>query len=227
MTNRSKAFLSLLGAAVVFVILPSLPFGHTIMWPFTMLTTFVHELGHGLAAIAMGGSIIKLELFSSGGGLAHYSGVAPGFGRAVVAASGLLAPPIAGALFIFSGRSRKSSSIILTGFAVLMLVSCALWVRTHYGLLLIGGLGLLFLFFAFRSKAGVHQFLIQFFAVHMLVDTLTRTMQYLFTHRAVYGDSDTTQIASNLGGTFWMWGLLIAAIALLLFYLSFRRVYLK
>lgn len=227
MTNRASAFYSLVAAAIVFSVLPYVPFGSMVMRPFQLLTTYVHELGHGLAAIAQGGTFIKLEVFTNGGGVATTSGVSPGVGRAITAAGGLLAPSIAGGLFILSGRSRKSASVIFLGFTVLMLVSCVLWIRTPFAWALVGGLGLLFLYFGVKSGAGVHQFLIQFFAVHMFMDTLTGTMSYLFSATANKGNSDTANIAENLGGTYWMWGLVIAAIALLIFYLSFRRAYLR
>lgn len=227
MTPKASAFYSLVAAAIVFSILPNVPFGSLIMRPFELLTTYVHELGHGVAALVQGGTFIKLEIFMNGGGVATSRGVNEGWGRAFTAAGGLLAPPIAGGLFIVSGRSRKSASVILIGFALLMLVSCVLWIRSPFAWALVGGMGLLFLYFGMKSGAGVHQFLIQFFAVHMLMDTLTRTMSYLFTENASMGDSDTAKIAHHLGGTYWMWGAVIAVIALLIFYLSFRRAYLR
>ena len=162
MTNRkSTAFFSLTAAAVIFTFLPSVPFGNYVQWPFEMLTTYVHELGHGLAAITMGGNFIELKLFVNGGGVATSSGVADGVGRAVTAAGGLLAPSIVGGLFILAGRSNLAASTILIGFSALMLLSCALWIRSPFGLALVGGLGLVFLIFGLRSSQGVHQFLIQ------------------------------------------------------------------
>ena len=231
-TNRkSTAFLSLAAATIIFTILPSMPFGYYVQWPFEMLTTYVHELGHGLGAIAMGGNFIELKLFVTGGGVAISSGVPDGVGRAVTAASGLLAPSIVGGLFILAGRSKLAASTILIGFSGLMLLSCALWIRSVFGLTLVGGLGLVFLIFGMRSSQGVHQFLIQFFAVHMLVDTLTGTMSYLFTESferdGQLRHSDTANIAANLGGTYWAWGIVIALISISIFYFSFRRAYLK
>ncbi len=231
MTNQSTAFYSLVGAALVFVVLPYLPFGYYVQWPFEMLTTYVHELGHGLAALVQGGNFIKLELFVAGGGVATTSGSYGGVGRAFVAAGGLLAPACVGSLFIFAGKSRKSASIIFNGFAVVMLISCVLWIRSVFALALVGGMGVLFLYFGLKANKGVHQFLVQFFAVHMLVKTMTHTMRYLFTDSFTRDGqlrhSDTTVIADNLGGPYWFWGAIIAAISILIFYWSFRRTYLR
>lgn len=231
MTNKSRAFFSLLFAAIVFAILPSVPFGNTIQWPFVMLTTYVHELGHGLAALAQGGRFLELQIYPNGGGLAQVSRLYPTWGIALVSAAGLLAPSFVGGLLILAGRSRQAASTILVGFALLMLLSCVLWVRTAFGLWLIGGLGCLFLFLGVKSGASLNRFLVQFFAVHMLMDTLTRTMRYLFTGAVDIGGqirhSDTANIANSLGGAYWMWGAVIAVISLLVFYLSFRHAYLR
>ncbi len=231
MNKKSNAFFSLVSAALVFAVLPYIPYGYYLNWPFQMLTTYVHELGHGLAALAQGGNFIRLEIFPSGGGVATTSGAHSGWGRALVAAGGLLAPAFAGALFILAGQSRRSASVIFNGFAILMLLSCAMWIRSAFALTLVGGLGILFLYFGLRAGKGVHQFLVQFFAVHMLVDTMTRTMRYLFTEsferEGQVRHSDTSVIADSLGGPYWLWGIIIALIAMLLFYWSFRRTYLR
>ncbi len=231
MTNKSQAFFSLLIAAVVFSILPNVPYGNSIQWPFEMLTTYVHELGHGLAAIAQGGRFLELQMFQNGGGLASVSHLHPGWGIAFVSAVGLLSPSIVGGLFILGGRSRNVARLILVSFALLMLLSCLLWIRSTFGLVLIGGMGCLFLLLGMRTGGGLNQFLVHFFAVHMLMDTLTRTMRYLFTGQVDIGGqirhSDTANIANSLGGSYWMWGSAIAFVALMIFYLSFRYAYLQ
>ena len=231
MTSRNKAFFSLIGAAIVFALLPSVPFGNTIQWPFLLLTTYVHELGHGLAALAQGGDFLKFELFRNGGGVATVRGVSAGWGQALVSAGGLLAPSIAGGLFILAGSSRKTASVILIGFSLLMLLSCGLWIRSVFSWWVVGGLGAIFLYFGIKTNANWHQFLIQFFAVHMLVDTLTRTLRYLFTNTVerdgLVRHSDTANIANALGGSYWMWGSLITLTSVLIFYFCFRVVYLK
>lgn len=231
MSNKGKAFFSLVGAALVFALLPRIPFGHAIQWPFVMLTTYVHEVGHGLIALAQGGNFITFQLWESGGGVATVNNLVPGWGIAAVSAGGLLAPPLMGGLFILAGRSRRTASIILVSFSLFMLMSCLIWIRSVYTLAWVGGLGILFLYFGIRTKAGWHQFLIQFFAVHMLMDTLTRTMRYLFTDQfernGVIRHSDTSNIADALGGSYWMWGCLVAIIALSILYICFQRAYLR
>ena len=108
--NKSNAFLLLILAAIVFFVLSRIPFGNTIQWPFVIITTFIHEMGHGLTAIAVGGELSKVELYSHGGGTAFVR-TFPGWPHAAVAAGGLLAPSIIGALFIRVGLQPRSSAI--------------------------------------------------------------------------------------------------------------------
>ncbi|MGB3641665.1 MAG: M50 family metallopeptidase, partial [Rivularia sp. (in: cyanobacteria)] len=111
----------LIGAAVATVVLWQVPYGDYILYPFSILATWFHEMGHGLAAIFLGGNFRQLEIFPNGSGVATHSGrlfLGP-IGRAFVAAAGLLGPPIAGAILILASRSFKTASLslkILGGF---------------------------------------------------------------------------------------------------------------
>jgi hypothetical protein len=229
--GEGKAFSLLVLAGLVTFFLPAIPFGNYILWPFVILTTYIHEMGHGLMAILWGGNFVKLEIFSNASGLAYHSGVRSGVPHAMVAAAGLLGPSIAGGLFILAGRTARGSSRAFLGLSIFMLLGTAIWVRTFYGGLMIGGMGILFLMISRKGEPGFHQFLIQFLGVQMLADTLTRTMDYLFVGSVHVGGrishSDTGTVAANLGGPYWMWGTIIAAMCLLIFFISLRKAYFR
>lgn len=227
--GKDRALGLLILAAVITFFLPGVPYGNYILWPFVILTTFIHEMGHGLMALAMGGSFVKLEIFSNASGLAWHSGVDSGIPHALVAAAGLLGPSTAGGIFILAGRSSKGASRAFLGLSIFMIISVIIWIRSPYGVAAISGMGLLFLLISRRAEPGVHQFLIQFLGVQMLADTLTRTMDYLFTGSVNVGGetrhSDTGTIAEQLGGPYWFWGAILAVVAILIFILSLRRAY--
>ncbi len=93
------------------------------------------------------------------------------------------------------------------------MIGTAIWVRSIYGLAMISFMGVLFLAISRRAEPGLHQFLIQFLGVQMLADTLGRTLDYLFTGSVhMHGEtrhSDTSTIAEQLGGPYWLWGALL------------------
>ncbi len=53
----------LLGAAVTTAILWQLPMGDYILYPFTILATWFHEISHGLMSIILGGNFRELQIF--------------------------------------------------------------------------------------------------------------------------------------------------------------------
>ena len=89
----------LIAAAVLFVTSHWIPFGRQLLYPLTLFTTWVHEMGHGLTALLAGGHFDHLEIYSNAGGLA-FAYAERGWPMALVAAGGLLAPPLVGALIL-------------------------------------------------------------------------------------------------------------------------------
>jgi hypothetical protein len=92
-------------------------------------------------------------------------------------------------------------------------------------------MGLLFLLLSQKSSKGFQQFLIQFMGVHMLVDTFTRTLGYLFTRSVdVAGEmrhSDSSIIAENLIGGHFFWATVISISSIGILFISLRKSYFK
>jgi hypothetical protein len=229
-TGRSRGLLLLVLAVVIFFVLNIVPFGYFIQWPFVIITTFVHEMGHGLMAILTGGNLIQIEIYQNASGLAKTQAVA-GWRQAAIAAAGLLAPSILGGAFIIAGKSRQISSRVFLLFSLFILISCVLWVRSTFGLLVLLPTGALFLWISQKGSTALQHFMIQFLGVHMLVDTLTRTMSYLFSSSALVGGqsrhSDSAAVAQQLIGGHLFWACMIALLSIWIFYYSLRKTYLR
>lgn len=217
-------------AAIVFWLLSKIPFGNTIQWPFIIITTFIHEMGHGLSALLVGGDFIKVEIFHNASGLA-YTRTSEGWHRAFVAAGGLIAPSVAGGIFLWSGLNSRRASISFLILSIFILISCLLWVRSSFGLMILIPAGLIFLFLSRKSSKGLQHFLIQFIGVHMLVDTFTRTLSYIFTSTAtVSGEarhSDTGVIAESLIGGHLLWACIMGLVTVGIVIISLRKTYFK
>ena len=52
----------LVAAAIVTAIMWQIPIGNYILYPFSILATWFHEMGHGLMALMLGGQFQKLEI---------------------------------------------------------------------------------------------------------------------------------------------------------------------
>jgi len=226
-TVGGKGFWGLILVAFLTVALWQVPGGNYILYPFTILATWFHEMAHGLAALLLGGRFTELMIFSNGSGVASYTGplfLGP-FGRAFVAAAGPMGPPLAGAALILTSRSLKAASLTLKLLGSFLLISTAVWVRSLFGVVTIPLMGVAVLGVAFKGSEQVKRLLVQFLGVQACVSTY-RQIDYLFSYSAgPLGMSDTAQIQQALLLPYWVWGGLIAVSSLLILVLSLRIAY--
>src|ERR1043166_7426300 len=108
--QRQRAAL-LGGIALVSILLWQTALGSLLLYPFTILATWFHEMGHGLAAMLAGRGFERLLIFADGSGVAESLRPADGYGLTdvLIAASGPLGPAIAGAALILASRSPKAT----------------------------------------------------------------------------------------------------------------------
>lgn len=223
---EQMGFTWLIAAAIATTILWQVPGGNYILYPFTILATWFHEMGHGLMALLLGGRFERLLIFPNGSGVAFNSGalfLGP-IGRALVAASGPMGPPLAGAALILASRRFKTAQMSLIILGTLLILSAVIWVRSLFGLVAIPLLGLLILG-AVRTPRWVQGFTIQFLGVQACVSTFHQ-LDYLFSRTAgPLGLSDSSQIAQQLLLPYWFWGGLMALSSLYLLIQSLRIAY--
>lgn len=206
-----------LAAILLLVLERHVPGGQLALYPFTLLATWVHEMGHGLMAMALGGDFDHLEINADASGVA-YTRILPGWRSALVSAAGLLGPPLAGAAILAFARGPRRGAMALLGTAAALLISVVFWVRSVVGVLtmlplaiLLGALGL----WGGRARLVCAQLLGLLFAL----DTLAR-FDYLYSATAVVGGvahtSDVVGIATGLFPPAILWGVLIAGLDLVL-----------
>ena len=217
----------LITAAFATIVLWQLPAGAYILYPFTILATWFHEMSHGLMALLLGGQFRKLEIFGDGSGVASYAmslSLAP-IGPALVAAAGPMGPPIAGSALILASRSFKAATLSLKILGGFLLLSTLIWVRSLFGLIAIPLLGLIILAIALKAPRWLQGFAIQFLGVQACISTYHQ-LDYLFSYSAgPLGLSDTAQIQQRLLLPYWFWGGLMAITSLVILVQSLRIAY--
>ncbi|MGE0180549.1 MAG: M50 family metallopeptidase, partial [Sphingomonas sp.] len=196
----------------------------------TILATWFHEMGHGIAAMLAGRGFERLIIFADGSGFAESWRPADGYGLtdALVAASGPLGPAIAGALLIVSSRSAAATRAALAVLGIALILSSAIWIRSLAGWLVIPALGTAIVMLALRGSPSWQGFAIQFLGVQACI-SVWRQFDYLFSPGGALGGqmhrSDTGAIADALLLPHWFWGAGISAAILALLWLSFRLAY--
>lgn len=208
----------LLIAVFVVIALPSLPLGTYIAYPFVILTTWFHEMGHGLAALATGQHFEQLQIYSDGSGVARsaVSTDASAFTRAAIAAGGPLGPVLVGAALILASARERFWRPALWITAGAILVSVVFYVRSPVGLAVLPLVAGLLAFVAWAAPAGATRFLLQFLGMLGALSML-RDFNYLFTEEAVIAGeqmlSDTGQIEAALFLPHWFWATAILVLS--------------
>ena len=206
----------LLAAALVFAVAAWVPMGRWVIYPLELLATWVHEMGHGLTALALGGEFTQLEIFRDGAGLAT-CWAREGWPEALVSLGGLLAPPLVGAAILGIVHGPRRARLLLGGLAVALVASVAVFVRSPTGVVAMPAVAAALGWAAWRLDGDHRVVVAQTLGVVFALDTLTRMVSYVFMSEVeVDGEvrhSDIQNVADNLGGHYVMWGVAVTAVA--------------
>jgi hypothetical protein len=224
-------------ARVVFVvsllvtgILYALPQLRVIAYPLLLLSTLVHELGHGLAAVLAGGELVSFELYSDGSGVARTAVADSRLTRAFVAAGGLVGPSIAAAVSFQVGRRPGPSRVFLSVLSIGLLLALVLVVRNAFGVVFVAGFALVLAGLALKAGSRVSQVALVFLGTQLGLSVFSRG-DYLFSDRAATsgGDmpSDVAAMSDALLLPYWIWGLLCGAISVAALVVGARALWRK
>lgn len=226
--SRKKGMIACLLISVAVIGLYFVPYGMYVLYPFMLVYTFIHEMGHGIMAAILGGEFVKFEMWLDGSGVAT-SALPVGasrLSRALVAFGGLIAPAIMAAICLLLGRNGKASRIGLYCFMVICVASLALVVRNLFGIIFVIACGgTAFALAKFPKSNDVPQYSMLVLAITLLTAVFSRG-DYLFTDVAQTSGgvmpSDVGQIANNLFLPYWFWGGLIAALSVIILLVGVR-----
>lgn len=145
-----------------------------VLWPVKLLVVMVHETGHALATLLVGGSVDRVVLNADQSG-SCLSRLPPGFfGRVVVYSAGYLGSSIAGALLLLASLKWKMKRVVLGGLCVWLVVMGALYAGDSFTFAFCAAtavvLGLCAKVLPERAVEGVNLFLASFIALYAVVD---------------------------------------------------------
>lgn len=218
MTPTPSSDLSgLLLAVATIMVAWQLPYGPQVLYPLSLLATFAHEMGHGLAALLAGEEFEYLLLHADGSGLAAWRGDPGRLARAAIAAGGLLGPSIAGVSLLLFARSPRRVRVLLVALAASLALCVLMWVRNLFGIaFLLGTAAVLAAGARWLGDTAAS------FGLRLLTAVLClswfRDLGYMFSAQVVVAGvvhpSDSAVIAEALWLPYWFWGALVAALSL-------------
>jgi hypothetical protein len=227
--EQKKVLIWMIAFAVITIVIWQIPYGMLVLYPFTILSTWFHEMAHGITALILGGSFHQLEIYSNGSGLAIWSGQLFGgnAGKAIVAAAGPLGPTIAGFLLIYLSTHEKFVKKTLYAFSIILFVSVIYWIRSVYGIPVILFFAVIIFFAAHKMKLKNQKLLLLFIGIQSYL-SLYLSIGYLMSQEAYIDNefhiSDTGVIAQNLFFPYWIWGGIIIFISIFAFIQSINFI---
>ncbi len=229
--NQRKAIL-LLFITIVNVSLFQFELGRQLLYPFTILGTWFHEMSHGIMAMLNGGNFEKLEIFSDGSGVATSSGELF-FGRisrALVALAGPLGPTAFGYLFFRIAKNEKAINYGLWFLSLLMILSLFIWIRSIYGLVVIGAMSGLILYVSFQANKTLKEGTVLFLGLQACISVYL-SLGYILTEEVAIGNqvmkSDTGVVEEMLFLPHYIWGIVIIFISIYVIFDSLIRLFRK
>lgn len=212
-----------LTAALLSVTLWFIPFAHFAAYPFRMLSTFIHELSHALAALLSGGSVGQITLESNGSGQTLTTG-----GIALlIASAGYVGTTALGSLLLRSTSKEKLAKPLLFGLGAILLLATILFggnaVVWIWGLILASGLAASGLWMPKRMA----RFALSFLSIQVLLNSVFDLDTVLFTSISGGVQTDATNLAQLSHGFIpaLVWALGWSAISALTLLVTLRSLF--
>jgi hypothetical protein len=209
----------LLIALLVLVVLMNVPYGHYVLYPFKLFSTWVHEMSHGLAALALGGEFESLKVYADGSGLAYTRRPDARLATAFVASAGYTGTAFMGMVLLLARRLPKVGRVGTAALGALMLLSMVFWVRNVFGLAAVGVIGAVLLAVGLKAKDEIADLVFAFLAATCSLNAIT-SIRTLFSSNLVVngqsvGGSDATTVADALllPSAFWAAAWMVLAFA--------------
>jgi len=206
---KNDARLLLITLLIIFLI--NVPFLKWVVYPFTIFSTYIHEMCHGIAAVLAGGKIESLRIYPDGSGLAYtllpsINGVPKG--RAFVASAGYQGTAVVGCLLLLLRRTKRGPRACMVLLGLCMVLSVALLIRNAFGIVAISSLGVLLCVSAWKLPSARMRDLYVSIAVTTALNAITSIESLYGSNFVVNGQASQTDahsMAEVMGGGRFLW----------------------
>ena len=185
-----------------------------LLYPFRLFTTWVHECGHALMAVLVGGRVMSITIAPDGSGLTESVIPASRVAAGLVASSGYLGAATVGCLLLAATRIEHRAHTILVGLGTCMLVTLVVWMRNPFGAAVVLVWGVTLIALARRGIGNVPRFLLSLLAIQVALNSVY-DIRVLF--QIDRGPSDAVTMARLflLPSGVWAAGWMLVSVAML------------
>ena len=195
---------------LLILVIMNIPYGNFVLYPFTIFSTWIHELCHGMAAIMVpGGQLLRLDIYKDTSGLAYTA--IPSNRQGFVASAGYQGTAVIGCLLLLVRRTKRGPRTGCMAISLMMILSVMLWVRNAFGIVFILLLGLLLAAAAWKLNSNWMRNLYIVLAVTCALNSITSIKALFGSNHQVNGQDVTTDahsMANIKGGSSTIWAIL-------------------
>jgi peptidase M50B-like protein len=187
--------------------------GPLALYPFKLFTTWVHECGHAVMTLIVGGSVSSIAIEPDTSGVTRSLIPAGRIAQGLVASAGYLGASVVGCFLMTAARGKKGARAILWTIGALMLVTLIVWIRNSFGIavVLAGSVALVAL--SRRGSGNVSLFLLSLLAVQVALDSVYDIRVLFLVHG--HSDADTMAGLFVLPASFWATTWMLMSIGML------------
>ena len=189
-------------AVAVSLIVSLTPWAPFLLYPFKLFTTWVHECGHALMTVLLGGRVTSITIQPDTSGLTRSLVPVGRVARGLVASSGYLGAAVVGCLLMAATRVEKWSHVILLSIGAFMLLTLIFWMRNLFGFAVVLAWGVALITLARRGIANARRFLLSLLAVQVALNSVYDIRILFLIDR---GRSDAATMAQLFLLPSWVW----------------------
>jgi hypothetical protein len=189
-------------AALVSLGLSLTRWGRLALYPFKVFTTWIHECGHALMTVLVGGSVSSITIEPDTSGLTRSLIPVGRITRGLVASSGYLGASVVGCLLIAAARVPSRARSILWTIGALMLLTLVVWMRNVFGFSAVLAWGVALLLLARRPEGTGARLVLSLLAIQVALNSVYDIRVLFGVDR---GSSDADAMARLFLLPSWVW----------------------
>jgi hypothetical protein len=189
-------------AAAVSLAISLTPWAHLLLYPFKLFTTWVHECGHALMTVLVGGRVTSITIEPDTSGLTQSLVPVGRVAGGLVASSGYLGAAVVGCLLMAATRIEKWAHLILLGVGAFMFVTLALWMRNLFGFGVVLAWGVALVALSRPGIGNAPRFVLSLLAIQVALNSVYDIRVLFLLDR---GRSDAATMARLFLLPSWVW----------------------
>jgi hypothetical protein len=184
-----------------------------VLYPFRLFTTWVHECGHAVVTLLVGGHVNSIAIERNAAGVTSSLIPRSRVAQGLVASAGYLGASIVGCALMIAARGKKAAHGILWTIGAFMLVTVVLWMRNLFGVIVVLMWSVALIALSKKASAPVSSFVLSLLAVQVALNAVF-DIRVLFLIQG--GHSDAATMASLFLLPTWTWASLWMLISMVL-----------